>query len=93
MTWQAPELYNESEHDLVQLLCIGVTQVIRGLPRACDLPITSGYHSDDEPFTTIGFKSQEMGWCIAGWDMTQDCWTDARHIKVLGWQPMSPINP
>ena len=93
MTWQNPKLYEESRDNLVQLLCIAIPQIFSGFPRECDFPITSKDHVNDEPFRTIGFKNQEMEWCIAGWDITQDCWTDARYIKVLGWQPMAPITP
>ena len=89
--WLNSEKYNELEDDLVQVLCVCTPIAISGFPRSCDFPISSGDHGAEEHFVSIGFYSKELGWQIAGWDMNQDCWTNAQHFRVIGYQPLAKI--
>jgi hypothetical protein len=89
MSWKSTYEY-QIENNLVLVLC----QVTKPTPanpefaRACELDISSGDHADGEKFVSIGSRDEDGEWFVAGWDMTQDCWTDARCFTVLGWQSM-----
>jgi len=54
------------------------------------MPVSSGDHGVGDRFVSVGWKDDEGEWHVAGWDMNQDCWTDARCFDLIGWQPMSP---
>lgn len=94
--WNAPDTYTEDRDDLVQVLCEVLPDEVPedGFKRACHLAISSGDHAEGDQFVSIGFKhaacdEHEGEWFVAGWNMTQDCWTDARCFRVLGWLPMA----
>jgi hypothetical protein len=89
MAWKPTSEY-QIEDDLVQVLCEATTPVPvnPNFPRACELGVSSGDHADGEKFVSIGLRNEDGEWFVAGWDMTQDCWTDARCFTVLGWQAM-----
>ena len=83
--------------DLVQVLCEVLPDTISVPPRSCDMAISTGDHATGDRFVSIGypvfgitFDGVENGWTVAGWSMTQDCWTPARHFKVIAWQPLAP---
>jgi hypothetical protein len=89
MAWKPTSEY-QIEDDLVQVLCVATTPwpADPEFPRACELGISSGDHADGEKFVSIGSRDEDGEWFVAGWDMTQDCWTGARCFSVLGWQAM-----
>lgn len=76
-----------------QVLCQTLSDIVDPVPRSCHLAISSGDHAEGDLFVSIGWPDEngdaESGWFVAGWDMTQDCWTDARRYKVLGWKPLA----
>lgn len=83
--WLDPEEYNVCTDEVVQVLCRGTQPQTSDFPRACEMPISSGDHGVGELFVSIGWRDHEGEWFVAGWDMMQDCWTDARCFEVLGW--------
>ncbi|MDW3181763.1 hypothetical protein [Roseobacter sp.] len=93
MSWLDPLLYSDTD-DLVIVLCRVTEPQISEFPRACELPVSSGDHAVGDLFTSIGFKlampeDLDNEWSIAGWNMTQDCWEDARCFEVIGWRPLA----
>lgn len=88
MSWRHPATYNP-EVDLVQVLCRVLPDDACGAAtRSCDLAVSSGDHATGDLFVSIGHANYEGEWFVAGWNMAQDCWQDARFFEVLGWQPM-----
>ena len=77
--------------DLVQVLCRVLSDEVADPVRSCHLAISSGDHAEGDLFVSIGHYSEagdgERAWFVAGWDMAQDCWMDARRYEVVGWQP------
>lgn len=88
MPWNKPDDYN-IEHDLVQVMCVVTQPQTSDFPRSCELPVSSGDHAVGERFVSVGFRNHQGDWCVAGWDMTQDCWVDARCFTVEAWQPLA----
>jgi hypothetical protein len=87
--WKSLNLYNPDEEELVQVLCRVLPDIAGEFPRSSDFPISSGDHAVGDLFVSIGFRGDDGNWSVAGWDMTQDCFTDARLFKVLAWQPLA----
>ena len=89
MSWIDP-IHQPEGDDLVQVLC----EVLPEEDGAA-LPVSSGDHGEGDRFVSVGFPvygddhGGEDGWQIAGWLMTQDCWTSASRYRVLGWQPLA----
>ncbi|MEM9717332.1 MAG: hypothetical protein AAF826_12530 [Pseudomonadota bacterium] len=53
-----------------------------------------GYEITGDKFVSVGFmlavpEDLDQPWSVAGWEMTQDCWIDARRFRVIGWQPLA----
>ncbi|MCA1241836.1 hypothetical protein LC092_05265 [Stappia stellulata] len=86
--WLDPTSYDLA-NGLVQVLCEVTQPTTSDFPRACEMPISSGDKGVGELFVSIGFRDDPGNWLVAGWDMMQDCWTDARCYLVKGWQPMA----
>lgn len=92
MSWNEPKEYAPN-NDLVQVLCEVTRPQTSDLPRASEMPVSSGDHGVGDRFVSIGWRDCNEEWHVAGWDMTQDCWKDARCYIVLGWQPLATQNP
>lgn len=77
----------------VQVLCRVLPNEVASPMRDCHLAVSSGDHAAGDLFVSIGWRDAHGAianvWYIAGWDMAQDCWTDARCFEVIGWQPMA----
>ena len=94
--WKDPGLYDSTNDELVQVLCEVLPEAAPddGFTRSCHLPVSSGDHAVGDKFVSIGFMLDcpddlEQPWSVAGWEMTQDCWTDARRFRVIGWQSLA----
>lgn len=85
--WNDPDTYDVVS-DLVLVRCVVTAPELSDLPRACELPVSSGDHAVGGTFISIGHANHDGEWFVAGWDMAQDCWTDARCFRVTGWQPL-----
>ena len=85
--WRAPETYSDTD-DLVLVLCQVTLPETDDFPRAGEMPVSSGDHAVGEMFISIGHANEDGDWYVAGWDMNQDCWIDARCFVVKGWQPL-----
>lgn len=85
MIWKFTSSYRVSD-DLVLVLCKVTPPETSDFPRACAMPISSGDHGVDDLFVSIGHANEDGEWWVAGWDNMQDCWTDARCFKVIGWE-------
>lgn len=90
MPWSHPDDY-DIEMDLVQVLCRVLPDDPGDPPRAVNLAVSSGDHGVGDPFVSIGWRGDDGEWFVAGWNMAQDCWQDARCFKVVGFQPLAPI--
>lgn len=93
VSWREPSEYTPGD-DLVQVLCrVLPDKPHEGIPRASNLGISTGDVPVGSLFVSMGFPDQagdvESGWFVAGWNMAQDCWQDARCFEVLGWQPLA----
>lgn len=90
--WKSPDEYSAND-DLVQVLCEVTMPETFELPRACEMPVSAGDHAVGDKFVSVGWRDHEdeSDWHVAGWEMTLDCWTDARCFKVIGWQPVAKI--
>lgn len=86
--WRAVKDYQAFDDDLALVLCRVTLPQTSEFPRACEMPVSSGDHAVGDVFISIGHANDEGEWFVAGWDMVQDCWTDARCFDVLGWQPL-----
>lgn len=86
--WRHPDEYGLSD-DVVQVLCEVTLPQTASFPRACEMPISSGDHAVGDRFVSIGWRDDEGTWFVAGWDMMQDCWADARCFIVTGWQSLA----
>lgn len=95
--WKSPGLYDQTIDDLVQVLCevLPDAEPEDGFTRSCLLGISSGDHAVGDNFVSIGFKmalpDDDQEWSVAGWNMEQDCWEDARRFRVIGWQPLASL--
>lgn len=90
--WIDPSRYTDN-CDIAQVLCEVTEPNISQFPRSCELPISSGDHAISDKFVSIGWRDDDGEWFVAGWDMTQDCWTDARCFVVRGFRPMADASP
>ena len=90
MEWNDPKKY-DLRNDAVQVLCEVTQPQTSDFPRACEMPISSGDHGVGDRFVSIGWRDDEGDWHVAGWDMMQDCWDDARCYIVHGWLPLAEI--
>ena len=88
MAWKDPKEYRIDD-DLVQVLCEVTQPQTSDFPRSCEMPVSSGDHGVGDRFVSIGHANDDGEWFVAGWEMTQDCWTDARCFIVHGWQPLA----
>jgi hypothetical protein len=88
--WKDIADYDEDRDQLVQVLCRVLPDIAGDFPRSSDFPISSGDHAVGDVFVSIGFCNDDGHWAVAGWDMTQDCFTDASLYEVLAWQPLAP---
>lgn len=88
MTWRRTETYDLAA-DVVQVLCRVTEYDVGNPPRACNLPVSSGDHGVGDLFVSIGWRGDDGDWFVAGWNMSQDCWQDARCFTVEGWQPLA----
>ena len=90
--WEDPATC-KPDYDLVIVLCEVTRPQTSEFPRACEMPVSSGDHAVGDSFVSIGFMPHEpelegRDWSVAGFEMMQDCWTDARCFKVIGWKPL-----
>lgn len=92
------DLVPPASGDLVQVLCrVLPDKPHDGMPRACNLAVSTGDHATGDLFVSVGFPDEnigdeggpEGGWFVAGWNMVQDCFQDARRYEVLGWKPLA----
>jgi hypothetical protein len=83
----------EPSMQLVQVLCKVTEPELSEFPRACELPISAGDYGIDDMFVSIGWQDEDGIWFVAGWDMMQDCWKDAKCFKVKSFQPIAAIEP
>lgn len=91
-TWLDPELAPfDSEN--VQVLCRVLADAVANPMRSVHCAVSSGDHAEGDLFVSIGWRDEnfeaESGWYVAGWDMAQDCWTEARRYEVVGWLPLA----
>lgn len=89
--WKSPSEYRDID-DVVQVLCEVTQPTTSDFPRACEMPVSSGDYGVGDLFVSIGWQDDDGEWHVAGWDMAQDCWTDARSYTVNGWQPIAPAD-
>jgi len=88
--WKDPDEYR-TDDDLVQVLAEVTQPITSRFPRSCEMPVSSGDHCVGDHFVSIGHGNEDGEWFVAGWEMTQDCWTDARCFSVVGWQKLATI--
>lgn len=93
--WRDP-IFLPPDGQIVQVLCrVLPDKPHDGMPREVNLGISTGDVPVGHLFVSIGFPDEngdsEAGWFVAGWNMAQDCWQDARRFEVLGWQPTAAI--
>lgn len=95
--WSDPACLPPADQ-MVQVLCRVLSdKPHEGMPREANLGISTGDVPVGDLFVSIGFPDEdedaESGWSVAGWNMAQDCWQDARCFEVLGWRPLAAIPP
>ena len=91
MAWQHTDSYDLAD-DLVQVQCRVLPDKTRdAFTRSCDLAVSSGDHATGDLFVSIGHANDDGEWFVAGWNMAQDCWQDARCFEVISWQPLASI--
>lgn len=86
--WRPLSEYDVYTDDLVLVRCRVTEPETSELPKACELPVSSGLYGVGDIFTSIGHANEDGEWFVAGWDMTQDCWTDARGFEPIEWRPL-----
>ena len=90
--WNSPN-DKPSDAENYQVLCRVLPDEIAHPMRSLHVGVSSGDHGEGDLFVSIGWPDEnndaESGWFVAGWDMSQDCWSDARRYQVLGWLPMA----
>lgn len=94
--WRDPSEYadyvNNNADELVQVLCEVASVDDEGWDH-----ISIGDHAVGDMFVSIGLRlideRDEWPWDVAGYDMYHDRFTQARGFRVIGWQPLSPVNP
>lgn len=95
--WNSPATPPTDIGQNYQVLCRVLDNAISLHPRSAHCALSTGDHAAGDLFVSVGWPDEnghaESGWYVAGWDMTQDCWTDARRYQVLGWLPLADPGP
>jgi len=95
--WRHPT-HPDAERELVTVLCKVLPAADGGAHvRSSDLSVSSGDFATGDHFVSVGFVDGNnytaAGWFVAGWDMNQDCWTDAPLARSHVWPVESCCDP